>query len=144
MPREKSAGAIIFRRNKEIKYLLLHYNYKTEFWDFPKGNIEKGESEEETVRREIKEETGIEDIKFIPGFREKINYFYRREGKTIFKEVIYFLVETSVKEVRISEEHVGYSWLDFNDAKERLKENSRKILEKANKLLLSGLSKWVS
>ena len=47
MVREVSAGGIIFRRDKEIKYLLLHKeasnNYK-ESWDFPKGNVEKGES----------------------------------------------------------------------------------------------------
>ncbi|RLG60142.1 MAG: diadenosine tetraphosphate hydrolase, partial [Candidatus Hydrothermarchaeota archaeon] len=44
---EKSAGVIIFRRDEEIKYLLLKYGYG--HWDFVKGNIEKGENEIETI-----------------------------------------------------------------------------------------------
>ncbi|GAI42981.1 unnamed protein product, partial [marine sediment metagenome] len=47
MPLEKSAGAVIFSRSdKKIEYLLLHY--QAGHWDFPKGNIEKGEKLEET------------------------------------------------------------------------------------------------
>jgi 8-oxo-dGTP pyrophosphatase MutT (NUDIX family) len=143
MIKEKSVGAVIFRKDKEIKYLLLHYRYKTDYWDFPKGNIEKGEKEEDTVRREIKEETGIEDIKFVDGFKEKISYFYRREGELVSKEVVYFLIETSISEVKISEEHVGYEWVNFDNAKKRLKENSKKVLEKAVKFLTGKLDNWV-
>jgi 8-oxo-dGTP pyrophosphatase MutT (NUDIX family) len=143
MIKEKSVGAVIFRKDKEIKYLLLHYRYKTDYWDFPKGNIEKGEEEEDTVRREIKEETGIEDIKFVDGFKEKISYFYRREGELVSKEVVYFLIETSISEVKISEEHVGYEWVNFDNAKKRLKENSKKVLEKAVKFLTGKLDNWV-
>lgn len=136
MPKEKSVGAIIFRKDKnKIKYLLLHYKFKTEFWDFPKGNIEERETENGTIRREIKEEAGIDDIKFIPNFKEKISYFYKRGGRIIFKEVVYFLVETKGKRVKISKEHIGYEWIDFDIAKKRLKENSRNVLEKANRFL---------
>ena len=71
---EKSAGAVIFRKEDDkIYYLLLHY--QGGHWDFPKGNIEKGEKLEDTVRREVKEETGIENIKFALGFKEAIKYF---------------------------------------------------------------------
>ena len=143
MPRERSAGAIIFRRVGKILYLLLKYTYKTTYWDFPKGNIEPGETEEETVRREIKEETGIEDIRLLPGFKEKISYFYRREGQTIYKEVVYFLAETGTATVKISKEHVGFEWVDYETARERLKENSRSALEKAHEFLTKGLTKFL-
>lgn len=144
MPREASAGAVIFRREKnEVKYLVLHYRYKTDYWDFPKGNIEKGEIEEETVRREVKEETGIEDIEFVFGFKERVSYFYRRGGQTIFKQVTYYLAETKVTDVKISGEHIGYEWVDYQEAMNRLKENSKKVLKKANQFLGSVRSKWV-
>jgi 8-oxo-dGTP pyrophosphatase MutT (NUDIX family) len=38
----------------------------------------QGESEEETVRREIREETGLENVKIIPGFREHTKLIFRR------------------------------------------------------------------
>ena len=42
MPREKSAGAVIFRReDSKIYYLLLHYTAR--HWDLSKGHIEEGE-----------------------------------------------------------------------------------------------------
>ncbi|HLD57801.1 MAG TPA: NUDIX domain-containing protein [archaeon] len=142
---EKSAGAILFRKEGETRlYLLL--NYTGGHWDFPKGNIEQGEKEEETTKREIQEETGISDISFFPGFKEKIRYFYRREGQQVSKEVIYFLAETKIAEVKISWEHKGFEWLMFKDALERTTfNNSKAILKKAEEVLSGskGLGKFL-
>lgn len=135
MPLEVSAGAVIFRReDSEIKYLLLHY--EAGHWEFVKGNIDKTEEELDTVVREAKEETGIEDLKFVEGFRETITYFFRREGKTVRKEVIFFLAETKTKEIKLSYEHVGSEWLNYKDALERLTfKNAREVLQKAHTFL---------
>ena len=142
MAKESSAGAIIFRKEgKQILYLLLHYQFKTDYWDFPKGNIEQGESEETTAMRETKEETGIKNIKFIAGFKEKISYVYKKNGDTIFKDVVFYLAEAKSKEVKISFEHTGYEWVDYETAVKRLKENSRKVLMIANEFLNKGLTK---
>jgi 8-oxo-dGTP pyrophosphatase MutT (NUDIX family) len=144
MVRERSAGAVIFRKEgKEILFLLLHYHFKTDYWDFPKGNIEKGEDEEETARREVKEETGISDLKLASGFKGEINYFYRKGGETISKEVVFFLAETKEKDVKISFEHTGYEWVDYEAAVKRLKENSRKVLMRANEFLGRGLTNFL-
>jgi len=134
--KETSAGAIIFRKNKENKFLLLEYKYKNKFWDFPKGNVEKNEEEKETVKREIEEETGIKTIIFIPEFRERISYIYKREGKTVFKEVIFYLIETKEKKIKLSEEHIGYKWLKYEDALKTLTYPAAKnILKKADEFL---------
>jgi len=132
--REKSCGAIVFLKNSEVKYLLLHY--EAGHWDFVKGNVEPNESEQETVIRELREETGIKDAKFIEDFKEKIDYFYRRQGTTIHKEVIFFLMETHTETVKISYEHVGYIWLNYQQAMEKLTfKNARDVLQKAHKLM---------
>jgi 8-oxo-dGTP pyrophosphatase MutT (NUDIX family) len=133
---EKSAGAIISRKEKgKIYYLLLHY--ESGHWGFPKGHIEKGESLEDTVHREVKEETGIGDIKIINGFKEWIKYFFKLKGKNIFKTVTYLLAETKQKEVKISWEHTGYKWLAYEKALEQLTfRNTKEILKKANKFLI--------
>ena len=131
---EKSCGAVIFLKNSEAKYLLLHYG--AGHWDFVKGNVEPNESEKDTVIRELQEETGIVNPRFIDDFREKIEYFYRRHGSTIHKEVIFFLIETHTEKVKLSYEHVGYIWLDYQHAMEKLTfKNAKNVLEKAQKLL---------
>ena len=132
--REKSCGAVVFLKNTDVKYLLLHY--EAGHWDFVKGNVEPHESEKETVIRELREETGIADAQFIEGFREKIEYFYRRQGATIHKEVIFFLIETHTEKVELSYEHVGYTWLDYQNAMKRLTfKNAKDVLQKTHKLL---------
>jgi len=135
MPLEKSAGAVVFRKEKgKIYYLLLHY--QAGHWDFPKGIIEKGEKIEETVKREVREETGIKDIKFIEGFKEWIKYFFKLKSKNIFKIVTFFLAETQTQEVKISWEHIGYKWLHYEEALEQLTfKNAKEILQKANEFL---------
>lgn len=136
MPIETSAGAVIFRReNGKIFYLLLHYRER--HWDLPKGHIEKGESLEETTKREVKEEAGLDDIKILPGFKETIKYFFKWDNKNILKFVTFFLAETKEKEIKLSEEHTGFDWLEYQDALERLTfKNAKNILKKANDLLL--------
>ena len=124
----------MFLKNTEVKYLLLHY--EAGHWDFVKGNVEPNESEKDTVIRELQEETGIADGRFIDDFREKVEYFYRRQGSTIHKEVIFFLIETHTEKVKLSYEHVGYIWLDYQNAMKRLTfKNARGVLQKAHELL---------
>jgi len=66
--------------------------------------------------REVREETGIVDLRVIPGFEKKIEYFYRREGKKVHKTVVFFLAETSEEKVTISFEHQDYGWFDYAEA----------------------------
>ena len=135
MLREKSCGAVVFiKKDDDAKYLLL--NYAAGHWDFVKGNVEQNESEKQTVVRELQEETGITGAQFMDGFREGILYFYRRQGLTIHKEVVFFLMEAFTSKVELSFEHVGYVWLDYQHAMEKLTfKNSKDVLLKANDLL---------
>jgi len=146
MPVEKSAGAVIFRKEKgKTFYLLLHYpraSHRTErdYWDFPKGHVEKGETEGGAMRREIFEETGIKDLKLVSKFRETVKYFFRWKGKTIFKIVVFYLGETKEKEIKISGEHMGYKWLEYDKALKQLNfDNAKEILKKANDVLTKSL-----
>lgn len=135
MPTEKSAGAVVFRKEKDtIKYLLLHYELG--HWDMPKGHIEKGEKPEEAAVREVREETGIKDIEFIPGFKETIKYFYKRDDKSFLKTVVFFLARTKTKKVKISYEHQGFKWLSYDKALEQLTfDNAKRILKKSRQFL---------
>ncbi len=129
---EKSAGCILFQIDQGIiKFLLLRYGLG--HWGFPKGNIEVGEKEKEAGIREVQEETGISKIVLIDNFKEKVHYLYKRQGKTIHKEVVYFLAESIEKEVTISFEHSEYKWACFEDSLKQLSfENAKTILNKAH------------
>lgn len=135
MPIEKSAGAIVFRKKgNEIFYLLLQY--EAGHWGFPRGLIEKGETLEETAKREIEEETGIKNLKFLPGFKETIKYFFKWRGKNILKFVTYLLAQTKEKRVSLSFEHKDFEWLPYKEALEKLTfENSKEVLKKAHQFL---------
>lgn len=140
---EISVGSVLFilDTNFNVNYLILNYSYG--HWDFPKGNIENGESELDTIKREIMEETGITDINFIDDFRQQISYRYKKKFKLVNKSVIYYIVETKSNKVVLSFEHVNFAWLNFNDALNRLSfDNSKKILKNANEFLSSKIKKY--
>lgn len=141
---EKSAGVVVFRKaeNGELLYLVLKST--SGHLDFPKGNVEKGETEEQTTLREAEEETGLKDITMLPGFKEKIKYFYKRQGMPINKEVVYFVGETKNSAVRLSWEHIGFQWLSYKDALEKIDfENTKNILRKAHEFLTARLENFL-
>lgn len=122
---------MFFKRNFELVYLLLQYD--AGHWDFVKGNVECGETEQETAIRELKEETGIVDARFVDGFRQPISYFYKRKGNLVHKEVIFFLMETKAMQVKLSFEHVDFAWLPYDQAIAQLTfANARNVLQKAH------------
>ncbi len=135
---EISAGILIYRQLKDSReYLLLHY--PGGHFDFPKGHVEKDESEREAAIRELKEETGLEKIVWIEGYREKIHYVYRRGEQMMSKDVIFFLARTLQKKITISFEHQGAIWLPYDEAYAKLTfENAKQLLAKAENLLKRG------
>lgn len=134
MKKERSAGVVVcMEKPGGNQFLLL--NYPTGHWDFVKGKIEQGETLHQTAVRETKEETGISDLEFVEGFEEKINYNFQFEGELIQKEVVFFLAKTKTHTVNVSHEHLDYTWLDYENALEKVTyQNAKNILSKANKL----------
>jgi 8-oxo-dGTP pyrophosphatase MutT (NUDIX family) len=135
MERETSYGAIVFRREDgKIKYLLLHY--QVGHWEFPRGHPEKGEAEQDTVLRELKEETGITKVKFVEGFKKDISFYFRRKTILILKTAVFYLLETPEKKVKLSREHIGYKWATIETALKALTyKDSTKVIETAHKFL---------
>ena len=115
MPKEISAGIIIYHKTREgIKFLLLYHGGS--YWNFPKGKIEKEEKSFQAALREIREETGLGqgDLKFKSNFKvyEKFTFWRRIVNKNVkvFKIVIFYLAETKNPIIKISKEHNGYGW----------------------------------
>lgn len=134
---EKSCGAVVFREENGMRlYLILHY--AEGHWDLPKGHSEKGETEEQTARRETEEETGISQLEFVPEFRRTTSYFFKRSGRNIPKEVTFFLARTDQKEVKLSSEHLDFAWLPYGSAVAKATyRNAKGVLAAAEKYLSS-------
>ncbi len=141
-PKEKAqiraAGGIVYRETEESgepEFLLLLHKHG-HYWSFPKGRQNKGESDIETARREIREETGIDDFTLLKKggllISNSVRYFVRRGKSFIPKEVRYYLVKFSKRvEVSLSREHIAYKWLKFDDAIANLSHsNSKELLTK--------------
>ena len=139
MIEETSAGIVIYRKeNLEKLFLLLHY--PSGHWDFVKGKMESGETSQQTAIRETKEETGITDITFVEKFEEWIEYNFKYQGELVKKKVVFFLAETKTKEVKISHEHSGYTWMNYNTSmKKTTFDNAKTVLTKAQRLLSKTL-----
>ncbi len=132
--REKSCGAVVYTKENDI-YKFLIIKQTNDVWGFPKGHVEKGETEEETAKREIREETNL-DVDIDINFREVITYVVEATMNT--KDTVFFIGQPKTNDVKLQEtELIEYNWLEYEDALNRLTYyDTRKVLEKAYKYLL--------
>ena len=127
---EKSCGIVLFNSDE---FLLIQHPTKSNgdegHWDFPKGHVEGNETELETAKRELIEETGIAEFRIFNGFRHRIEYNFSKDNRIVSKEVIFFLAESNIKDVKLSSEHQNFIWLNFNLAYSKLTyTNAKEVL----------------
>jgi ADP-ribose pyrophosphatase YjhB (NUDIX family) len=134
--REPTAGGIVYRHSKtgEVEILLIQ-NSKGR-WTIPKGHIEDGETARQTAEREIREETGLQEMK-VQDWLGKINFRYRRGNSLVLMTTEIYLVKAAGNAERIKPEKwmTSLGWLPANDALEKIE------YEDIGKLILLGLKK---
>ncbi len=129
LPYILSCGAVIVRWNgKEFQYLLLK---AYEFWDFPKGQLEMGETPFETALREIEEETTLTQLRFTWGrdYYETPPYY---RGKKVAR---YYLAETRRERIELPinpdlgrPEHSEWRWVSRSDIFQYVTPRVRKVI----------------
>lgn len=131
---QNSAGFILFKGGENRKYLLLKHGI--DYWNFPKGKLESGESDLDAAKRELNEETGITNIEIIDGFEDTFGYSFLVKEGLIKKVVKIFLAKYLKGSINLSNEHEEYEWFVFEDALNILKFNNiRNSLKVADKYL---------
>ena len=116
---EKSCGAIVFKNVNYTRYFLLIKHRKNKHWGFPKGHVEMYESDEQTARREVKEETNL-DVKILEGFRQL--GFYRPYG-VIEKKVVIFLAKVleNSSHIKVQKKEIdSYKWVTAEEVLKQL------------------------
>lgn len=134
MHHEKSCGALVVRRGEDGKTYILMIRHKAGgHRSFPKGHMERGETEYMTAVREVFEETAVQ-IRIDSDFRETVHY---NPLPGVSKEVVYFLSETTQTDIKPREGEIAQvEWVCIDDAERSLThENDKTVLRAAIKKL---------
>ncbi len=95
-------------------------------WQFPEGKIEKGETSEDAVKREIKEETNLNVHKITFLGKRSVQMTWKDEVVLAHRDV--FLVDWSGS-VTLSGEHSQYKWVDLKQPEINYYKGTKEILE---------------
>lgn len=120
--RENVAAIII---NKDKKVLMCEHAWIDDAWQLPQGGVEKGESEDEAIIRELFEELGTDKFKIIAKMNEKLKYkfpyFLKEKYNSVGQEQRYFLLYFygDDSEIRFDNqakpEFKAYQWVEYKE-----------------------------
>lgn len=143
--KDSSYGVIpLIHVNGEWRVLVIHQNsYRGDvgnFWIFPKGHADEGETNQETALRELEEETGVSSVSLETEKTFSMTYSFRHEEKLIEKTVKYFIGYCDTEETKITQpiEVRELKWASVSEAEALLThQNSRDLLKDVVSFLAS-------
>ncbi len=133
-----SAGVVVVRQTAEgWRFLLLRaFNH----WDFPKGMVESGEEPLDAAKREVREESMIDDLEFRWGEPSTRTGPYSR-GKV----ACYYIATTRTEEITLPvnpelgrPEHSEFRWVDYDEAVQLVSPRVRPVLRWAAQVMNLG------
>lgn len=120
-----AAKAFIVDKNRLLIVKRSNYTImKPGIWEIPGGRLNPGEDMIQGLKRETKEETNI-DIEVVRAI--SMRDFIRDDDQTI--KLTIFLCRPLNKEVKLSNEHTEFEWIDIDKAKEKINEFFHKEID---------------
>ena len=131
-----AGGGLVFNENNELLMI-----FRRGFWDLPKGKLDEGETIETCAVREIKEETGLQQVQLhqLIGVTEHL-YFDKYLGKEVIKQSHWYLMTTNSNQVltpQTEEDITHIKWVAKNALSDYLAKSYPSIVEIINKYLMS-------
>ena len=124
-----SAGAVVVRCFGDSPRFLLLRVYR--YWDFPKGEVEPGESALEAAIREVREETGLTDLCFPwgPIYVETPPYGRGKVARYYLARSDQGRVSLPINPELGRPEHHEFRWVAYGPARQLLNERVRRVLD---------------
>ncbi len=135
---ETTSGGIVFRRNpnKGGRVEILLIQDAKNRWTIPKGHVEPNEEPRQTAEREIREETGLQEMKVL-NWLGKVGFRYRRGPTLVLMTMHIYLVHGLGKTNQLNPEDWlnDIRWFPVNQAIDKI------AYDDIGKLMLVGMKK---
>jgi ADP-ribose pyrophosphatase YjhB (NUDIX family) len=133
---EKSAGGVVVRKLGDTPHaLIIRDPYRN--WGLPKGHLEGGESSQEAALREVREETGLEDLRLGPEL-VTIDWYFRAKGMEIHKFTTFYLMysESGEPVPEAGEGITACEWIPLSEADVRITyQNAAEVVRVAQRVV---------
>lgn len=130
-----AAGGLVINEHNEGLFI-----YKRGKWDLPKGKLESTESLKEAALREVKEETGVSQLKLGQSICKTKHTYKTKSGKRAIKRSYWYIMYAPKQKVVPQEEEdiEIVQWIDlkkFATNYKSLYQNLVKVLKKYHEIM---------